>query len=263
VRDGGITLIGNAKDLFNAPFNVIGPAAGAASLPFFASIYQRGLAYDFSASVGRSVSRLFAVGMIVSAWMVALAPWLMDLFRGGRFNRADADVTTRLFAILAITLGVWAVQGIYARAFYAASDTRTPAIAGTLITVLSIPMYAGLFHALGLEGLAIASDIGIIVQTASLAVLLHKKRMVSLAHLELAELGRALLAALVAYAATALAASFLPGVSTHLRDVLTIAAASAVWAVVAGLMLLVTGSKLPAQILRRRAPGRSLPAESR
>ncbi|MGD0796736.1 MAG: lipid II flippase MurJ [Acidobacteriaceae bacterium] len=263
VRDGGITLIGNAKDLFNAPFNVIGPAAGAASLPFFASIYQRGLAYDFSASVGRSVSRLFAVGMIVSAWMVALAPWLMDLFRGGRFNRADADVTTRLFAILAITLGVWAVQGIYARAFYAASDTRTPAIAGTLITVLSIPMYAGLFHALGLEGLAIASDIGIVVQTASLAVLLHKKRMVSLAHLELAELGRALLAALVAYAATALAASFLPGVSTHLRDVLTIAAASAVWAVVAGLMLLVTGSKLPAQILRRRAPGRSLPAESR
>ena len=28
--DGYITLIKNAKDLFNAPFNVIGPAAGAA-----------------------------------------------------------------------------------------------------------------------------------------------------------------------------------------------------------------------------------------
>jgi len=39
LRNGGITLIGNAKDLFNAPFNVIGPAAGAASLPFFASLF--------------------------------------------------------------------------------------------------------------------------------------------------------------------------------------------------------------------------------
>ncbi len=51
---GGITLIKNAKDLFNAPFNVIGPAAGAASLPFFASLYQQKRAYDFSHSVSRS-----------------------------------------------------------------------------------------------------------------------------------------------------------------------------------------------------------------
>ncbi len=83
LRNGGITLIGNAKDLFNAPFNVIGPAAGAASLPFFASLFQQRRLHDFSATVGRSVSRLFSVGMIVSAWMIALAPWLMDLFRGG------------------------------------------------------------------------------------------------------------------------------------------------------------------------------------
>ena len=251
-REGGITLIGNAKDLFNAPFNVIGPAAGAASLPFFASLFQRNRAHDFSASVARSVSRLAAVGLIVSAWMIALAPWLMDLFRGGRFNRADAAAITQLFSILAITLALWAVQGIYARAFYAASDTRTPMITGTLITVLSIPMYWGLFHARGLTGLAIASDIGILVQTASLAILLHRKRLVSLAHLEFGELVRALVAALVAYAATAAAAHLLPPVSTHPKDLLTIALASIAWLAAAALTLLATGSKLPAQILRRK-----------
>jgi len=249
---GGITLITNAKSLFNAPFNVIGPAAGAASLPFFASLFQQNRAHDFSASVGRSVSRLFAVGMIVSAWMIALAPWLMDLLRGGKFNRADAGVIAQLFTILAITLALWAVQGIYARAFYAASDTRTPMITGTLITVLSIPMYWGLFHALGLMGLAIASDIGILVQTAALAILLHRKRLVSLAHLEFAELARALLAALVAYAATAAAAHLLPPVSTYAKDILTIALASIAWLAAATLTLLASGSKLSAQILRRK-----------
>lgn len=252
VREGGITLLSIAKSLFNAPFNVIGPAAGAASLPFFASLFQQGRAQDFSNSVARAVSRLFAVGMIVSAWMIALAPWLMDLFRGGKFKRADAAATTQLFVILAITLAIWAVQGIYARAFYAASDTKTPAITGTLITVLSIPMYWALFHARGLTGLAIASDIGIFVQTASLAILLNRKRLVSFADLEFGELARALAAALVAFAATAAAAHFLPPVSTHARDVVTIAAASVVWAAAAALTLLATGSQLPRQILRRR-----------
>jgi putative peptidoglycan lipid II flippase len=249
---GGVTLITNAKSLFSAPFNVIGSAAGAASLPFFASLFQQHRAYDFSASVGRSVSRLFAVGLIVSAWMIALAPWLMDLLRGGKFNRADAAAITQLFTILAITLALWAVQGIYARAFYAASDTKTPMITGTLITVLSIPMYWGLFHARGLLGLAIASDIGILIQTASLAILLHRKRLVSLAHLEFGELGRALLAALVAFAATAAAAHLLPPVSTHANDLETIALASIAWIAAAALTLFATGSKLPAQILRRR-----------
>jgi putative peptidoglycan lipid II flippase len=252
LRNGGITLIGNAKDLFNAPFNVIGPAAGAASLPFFASLFQQRRTHDFSTSVGRSVSRLFSVGMIVSAWMIALAPWLMDLFRGGKFNHADAAGTTHLFCILAVTLAIWAVQGIYARAFYAASDTRTPAITGTIITLLSIPIYAGLFHTLNLEGLAIASDIGIFAQTAALAFLLHRKRLASLNHLEFAELGRALFAALFAYAATAAVAHFLPPVSTHPKDVLTISVATIVWAAAAGLTLIATGSKLPSQILRRK-----------
>ena len=249
---GGITLISNAKDLFNAPFNIIGPAAGAASLPFFASLFQQKREYDFSASVGRSVSRLFAVGLLVSAWMLALAPWLMDLFRGGKFNRADTAGMTKLFMILAVTLAVWAVQGIYARAFYAASDTLTPAITGTVIVLLSVPLYWGLFHNLGLTGLAIASDIGILAQTVALAILLHRKRLVSLAHIEYAELGRALLAALFAFIAAWGLVRAIPPVSTHPGDVLVIAAGSIAWLIAAGVMLLVTRSKLPRQILRRR-----------
>jgi putative peptidoglycan lipid II flippase len=254
--NGGITLIGNAKDLFNAPFNVIGPAAGAASLPFFASLFQQKRSFDFSASVGRSVSRLFAVGMLVSAWMIALAPWLLNLFKGGKFNRADVASVTQLFEILSITLAVWAVQGIYARAFYAASDTKTPAITGSVITLLSVPMYWALFNARGLTGLAIASDIGILIQTATLALLLHRKRLVSLTHLEYPELARALAAALVAFAATYGTAQALhralPNLHGHKADLLLIAAGTTAWAIAAFLVLLALRSKLPAQILRRK-----------
>ncbi len=256
IAKGGITLIGNAKDLFNAPFNVIGPAAGAASLPFFASLFQQRREFDFSASVGRSVSRLFAVGLLVSAWMIALAPWLLDLFKGGKFNRADVASVTQLFQILSITLAFWAVQGIYARAFYAASNTHTPAIAGTLITVLSIPMYWALFNAHGLTGLAIASDIGIAIQTATLAFLLHRKRLVSLLHIEYSELARALAAALVAFvaahSATLALTRTLPLLTGHTADLLLITAGSLAWAIAALVTLILLRSKLPAQILRRK-----------
>jgi putative peptidoglycan lipid II flippase len=54
-------------------------------------------------------------------------------------------------------------------------------VAGTLITALSLPIYAVLYHWRGTAGLAMASDIGIALQTVSLAILLHQRRMVSLA----------------------------------------------------------------------------------
>jgi putative peptidoglycan lipid II flippase len=249
---GGVTLINTAKDLFNAPFNVIGPAAGAASLPFFASLFQQKRDYDFSASVARSVSRLFAVGLLVSAWMIALAPWLMDLFRGGKFNQADAAQTTRLFIVFSLTLALWAVQGIYARAFYAASDTRTPAIAGTSIVLLSAPLYWLFYRSSGLTGLALASDAAILLQTATLAILLHKRRLVSLAHIEFPEIGRALLAAIVAFIAAYGLAHALPQIPGHKGDANILAAGTSAWAIAALVILIVTRSKLPNQLLRRK-----------
>jgi len=91
-------------------------------------------------------------------------------------------------------------------------------------------------------------------------LLLNHKRLVRLADLEFGELGRALLAAALAWAAAATATRFLPPVSTHARDALTIAVASLAWAVAALATLLATGSALPRQLLRaRKAPaaGRS------
>lgn len=263
---GQLTLINNAKDLFNSAFNIIGPAVGSASLPFFASLFQRNLAWEFSSSVARSVSKLFAVGMLVSAWMIALAPALMDLLRGGRFHHADAVETTWLFRIFAITLALWAVQGLYARAFYAASDTKTPAVAGTVIVVLTFPLYWLLYRAFAMPGLAIASDLGILIQTGSLAVLLHKRRLVSLGHLEFAELGRALAASIGSLAAAAAVVRLLPPPVTHRQDAVLIAIGTTAWAIVVFAILKLTSSTLLAQILRRRgfaaAPKSSPPPPS-
>src|ERR1035437_8859914 len=53
--------------------------------------------------------------------------------------------------------------------------------AGTVVTLVSLPVYAAFYRWHGAMGLAVASDVGIALQTVTVAVLLHKRRMVALA----------------------------------------------------------------------------------
>jgi putative peptidoglycan lipid II flippase len=249
---GAISLLTNAKLLFNAPLSVIGMAAGAASLPFFSSLFAQNRLADFNAAVNGAVSRLLAVAFLITAWMVALADPINGFLRGGKLSHADALLTAHYFALFALSLALWSAQGIYARAFYAARNTLTPAISGTLVTCISIPVYALLFHRIGVSGLAIASDIGIFAHTVALAVLLHRYRLVSLASLNYAELTRALAASTVSFLAAAACVRFIPVHPSHIGDFVLLTAGTVAWLIVAALTLLATGSKLPAQILRRR-----------
>lgn len=251
---GGYTMLTTAKTLFNAPLVIVGAAAGAASLPFFSSLFAQDKMVEFDAAVNRSVSRLLAVAFLMTAWMSAMAGPVVDLFRGGRFTQADAIMTAHYFRIFAFSLALWSAQGIYARAFYAARNTLTPAISGTVVTLLSIPMYALLFHRVGVSGLAIASDFGIIAHTVSLAVLLHRERLVSIAGLEWVEMGRAALAAAVAYFAvsTAMHSVSVRLARGHGADVALIAGGSVLWGALCYGVLQLSGSGLPRQILRRR-----------
>jgi putative peptidoglycan lipid II flippase len=250
--NGAITLLTNAKALFNAPLSVIGMAAGAASLPFFSTLFAQNRLDDFNTAVNGAVSRLLAVAFLVTAWMVALAVPIVGFLRGGSYTHADAIATAHYFALFALSLALWSAQGIYARAFYAARNTLTPAISGTLVTCISIPVYALLFHHLGVPGLAIASDIGIFAHTLALAVLLHRYRLVSLASLNYAELARAIAASLVSFAAAAACVHFLPVRPGHIGDFILLATGTAAWLALTVATLLATGSKLPRQILRRR-----------
>ena len=167
---GDISRLNYAKRLFTAPMAIIGQAAGAASLPFFASLFGRNQFASFASAVNRSVSRLVAFSLLGSAAMIALAQPAVDLiFRRGSFNAADATATATYFAIFAISLALWTAQAIYARAFYAAGETFAPMLAGTIITIVSVPIYWQLHQHFGVIGLAWASNIAILLQTGTLA----------------------------------------------------------------------------------------------
>ena len=250
---GGISLLTVARTLFTAPMGILGQAAGAASLPFFSALFSQHRLDDFATAVNRSVSRVLAASFLLGAWMIALASPIVDLFRDGSFTSSDAHATAIYFTLFTLSIAFWAAQGIYARAFYAAGNTITPATAGWIVTLVSIPIYAFLFHSVGLKGLAIASGIGIVIQTLTLAVLLDRRKLVRLSGLEGKELATALLAAVISFAGAVTVVHLLPAHHSHLGDLTAIAATSIVWATLAAVTLHLTGSKLLRQLRSRMA----------
>jgi putative peptidoglycan lipid II flippase len=248
---GGISRLNVAKNLFNVPMSMIGSAAGAASLPFFSSLFTQGKLWEFATGVNRAVSRVLATALLASAWMVALSFPIIDLFRGGAFKHQDAVETAQYFAIFSISIAIWSAQAIYSRSFYAAGNTMTPAIAGWAVTLLSIPIYAVLFHTMGVTGLAIASGLGMALSVLTLAVLLHRYRLVHIQGLDFGELGRALVASLASYVAIAVSLRWLHLGRGYRDDLIAIMVGSVVWAAIGGGALLALGSKLPRQLLRR------------
>jgi putative peptidoglycan lipid II flippase len=253
--DGGVSVMTYAKQLFTAPMAVLAQAAGAASMPFFAKLWAQEKHYEYATEVADSVSRVSALGLLAASGMIALAQPLVDLIlRGGRFTAADSAQTAGYFALFSISLFLWSAQAIYARAFYAAGNTLAPMVAGTSVTLVSLPIYSALYHAHGATGLAIASDIGIALQTLTLALLLHQRRMVSLASLDYRELGRCLVAAAVSgtavWAGLFGATRVLHGHSRWM-DAAELLVGSAIWFAIAGWLLDRMGSALPRTAFRR------------
>jgi putative peptidoglycan lipid II flippase len=66
---GQISRLTYAKSLFITPMAVLGQAAGAASLPFFASLFNQDRLADFASAVNGSVSRILIFSFLLSAWM--------------------------------------------------------------------------------------------------------------------------------------------------------------------------------------------------
>ncbi len=249
---GEISRLSYAKTLFTAPMAVLGQAAGAASLPFFASLFSQNRLPDFAKAVNSSVSRILAFSFLLSAWMIGLAYPAVDLvFRGGSFRHGDASETSMYFAIFAISLFLWTAQAIYARAFYAAQNTFAPMAAGVIVTLASLPVYWSLYRTAGAIGLSFASDGAILLQTVVLAIMLHRRRMVRLSGLEHAELWRALLATFASLAALYGLRRILPAAGSWHGDLISLTAGTIAWAAVAGAALKLSGSALPDQLLAR------------
>jgi putative peptidoglycan lipid II flippase len=230
---GAISLLNYAKRLTGVPIAVLGQAIGQAAMPFFSNLANSGDWTMFRETVDRSVTRMVLAGIFSISLLESLSLSAVRLvYEHGHFTDADAHASALYFAIFVVTLIFWISQGIYARAFYATGNTFAPMLQSTIVSLLTLPVYQILMNRFGIAGLAWASDFAIVCQTLTLALLLHSRGLLYLDRIRWMEIGRAAIAAVLAWFAASTALQWIePAQYLWAHEVGSVFVVSLVWLV--------------------------------
>ncbi len=189
--EGAVSLLNYARRLMMVPVGVVAQAAGVASFPFLAALAAQGRRAEFDSTLNRALCNSLIVVLPVTLWLIAAArPLLGFIFEGGGFDAADTALTTPLLRLMLLAVPFWVLQQVTGRAFYAHQDTLTPAVVGTLATLLAVPAYFALVPRWGAPGVALVTSVSLGVYATALATVAR----VRWGGAPLAGLGRAALA---------------------------------------------------------------------
>jgi len=242
---GDISRLYYARQLFTVPLGILGQTAGQASLPFFARLFGERRSQEFGATVNKAVTGIFTLSILCTAWFMAAALPVVDLvYRRGRFQFSDSQQTAVYLLCFSLALGFWAIQVLYARAFFAAGDSLTPMIGSTIVTIIAFPIYAVMFRMFSIVGLVIASDIAIVLDATVLALLLHRRHLVRLTELPWREIGKVMAVASFAGLTAWGASQAIPLHGSRKDDLVALGLISLAWGGTALIGIWLTGSQL-------------------
>lgn len=170
-----ITWLSYAKILMRVPLGVIGQAVGVASFPFLATLYAEKKYDELNSTLNTTLKALLLLIVPVSALTIAMShPLVYFVFSHTRLKGPDLNATGAALALFSIGMFAWGAQTILARGFYAGRNTLRPALIGTGVTFLSLPVYWLLVKPLQFRGLALASSIAISAYAIALFVSLYR-----------------------------------------------------------------------------------------
>ncbi len=140
--DGAVSLLNYARRITQVPVGLMGQAAAVASYPFLVKLLTEGDREGFDRTL-RTALRA-SLGLIIPCALVMIAcagPILGVIFQGGRFGPAETLAATPLTQIMLAVTPFWILYMVLVRAYYAHGDTITPAVTGTIMTVVCLPIY--------------------------------------------------------------------------------------------------------------------------
>lgn len=160
--EGGVSLLNYGRRIAQVPVALMGQAIAAASYPFLVKLLAQNETGLFDQTLRQALAA--ALGLIIPcAILMAICsqPILGIIFQGGRFSLTDTLACVPITRIMLAATPFWILYMVVVRGFYARGDTLTPAITGTIITILCIPVYYILAVPLGAWAIAAISGLGV------------------------------------------------------------------------------------------------------
>lgn len=169
-------LFDYAQTLAFAPVVLFGQTIAQAAFPILSREKDR--LEEFRATFSTSFSQIMYLILPVSALLLVLRiPVVRLVFGTAKFDWNATVLTGSTLAFFSISIFAQGLIYLVSRGFYALHDTKTPLIIGTITMAVMIAL-GGLFvfyYEWGIEGIALASSIGGILNLIVLMIFLDKK----------------------------------------------------------------------------------------
>jgi putative peptidoglycan lipid II flippase len=198
LNDSAAQALNLATRVMELPIGVFTAAIATVVFPLIARHAARGdwilLGRDYHKGL-----RLVLVFNVPAAIGLALLsePIVRLLFQRGAFHGSDTRLMTPILAVYALGLPFLSFTSLALRGFYSLKDTATPVRAAVLSFVVNVVLSIVLMHWFSTVGLALASNVAVVVQAWYLHTRLVRKRDGFGLTSQLPNLGKILVATIV------------------------------------------------------------------
>ena len=176
LADGSITALYYSNRLMQLPLAIFGLAFASVSLPVMSKAHAQNDIATLKNSLNYSVRfAVFALLPAAAGLMVIGLPSVRLLFEHGKFDYAASVMTNSALFYYSLGLPAYALSKIFANAFYAFQDTKTPVKTAALAMILHVILCIILMFPMGVGGLALATAVSSYFNMVLLIFYLRKR----------------------------------------------------------------------------------------
>ena len=165
---GSIAVLNFGLRIMLILVGLFGQAVGTASFPFLARLVAENKINDMNRLLNQTLRFLALVIPFSVLLMVLRFEVVRMIFERGKFDAAATELTAQVLMYLLVGAFAFAAYTIVVRGYFAAQNTLFPALYGTIVVLLSIPLYLLGMNLMGVRGVALAVSLSGIFQVTVL-----------------------------------------------------------------------------------------------
>jgi putative peptidoglycan lipid II flippase len=160
MQEHAISWLQYADRLYQLPLGMVGIAMGVALLPGLTRQVRQGDEEGAKAALNEALqlASAFTLPAAAALYVIPLV-FVEGLFMRGAFAQIDAINTAAALHIYALGLPSFILIKVFAPAYFAREDTKTPMLFAAFSMILNVILCAVFFYMMGFVGLALATTL--------------------------------------------------------------------------------------------------------
>lgn len=176
LNDAAVSILNYATRLMELPIGVFAVAVSTVVFPLISRYGAQGDLQNLGAAYRKGMRLILVINIPAAVGLAVLAePIIRLIYQRGAFHPEATAMMLPVLVIYAAGLPFFSFVNLVLKAFYAQKDTTTPVRAAILSFFVNIALSILLMRWFSTVGLAIASNLAIVVQAAYLQQKLNRK----------------------------------------------------------------------------------------